>query len=270
MLTRRKNNMPLISLIVPAFKQEANIAENISRIKKVMDQLKYDYEIIVVVDGMTDNTFENANKKRNKKVVITGYKHNHGKGYAIRYGMVRSKGDIVGFIDAGMDLNPTGLAFLIEQFEWHEADIIIGSKRHSLSKVNYPRNRRIISFLSQILIRILFGLNIRDTQVGMKFFKREVLEDIFPRLLVKRFAFDIEILVVAYNLGYKKILEAPIELNFNTKDSGVSKNLFQALFKTFWDTMAIFYRLRVINYYSDTNKRKWKYDPELNFRINVS
>lgn len=274
MLTQKKNKMsskmPLISLIIPAFKQEINISDNISRIKKVMDQLKYDYEIIVVVDGMGDNTFKNANRKKNKKIIVTGYKHNHGKGYAIRYGMVRSKGDIVGFIDAGMDLNPTGLAFLIEQFQWHDADIIIGSKRHSLSKVNYPKNRRVISLLSQILIRMLFGLNIKDTQVGMKFFKREVLEDIFPRLLVKRFAFDIEILVVAYNLGYKKILEAPIELNFNLKDSGVSKNLFQALFKTLWDTLAIFYRLRIINYYSDANKRRWKYDPELNFRINVS
>lgn len=264
----KKKKTNFISLIIPAFRQEKTIQADLEHIKDVMEQLRYDYEIIVVVDGDVDGTIENAKKVVSPKIIITGYKHNHGKGYAIRYGMVRSKGSIIGFIDSGMDLDPNGLSLLLEHFEWYNADIIIGSKRHPASKVQYPFDRRIISFFSQLFIRILFGLNVRDTQVGMKFFRRKVIEDILPRLLVKKFAFDIEMLVVAYDLGYKRIFEAPIELDFNFDGSVLSQKLFGELMDTFWDTLAIFYRLKILRYYEDKNKRRWKYDQELEFSIN--
>lgn len=259
---------PLVSLIIPAYRQEKTIEKDVRRIKAVMDQQRFDYEIIIVSDGELDRTLENAKKIKNPKIKAYGYEHNHGKGYAIRYGMVRSKGSIVGYLDAGMDLNPSGLSLLLDQFEWHNADVIIGSKRHPQSKVNYPFVRKLISFVSQMWILFLFGLNVRDTQVGMKFFKRKVIEDVLPRLLVKKFAFDIEILVVAFNLGYKKIFEAPIELDYNFQSSVTSRMLY-AIGRTLWDTLAIFYRLRILKYYNDTNKRKWKYDPELQFEVNV-
>lgn len=257
-----------ISLIVPAFKQEKIIKKDLLRIEKVLSQLRYDYEIIVVVDGEIDKTFENAKAISSPRIKVYGYKNNHGKGYAIRYGMVRSKGNVVGYLDAGMDLNPNGLSLLIEEFAWNDADIVIGSKRHPASKVHYPFVRALISFFSQLWIWFLFGLNVRDTQVGMKFFKRAVIEDVLPRLLVKKFAFDIEILAVAYNLGYKKIMEAPVELNYNF-ESSVSQSLINSLFLTFWDTLAIFYRLRILKYYSDENKRRWRYDSELQFDVNL-
>lgn len=239
----------LVSLIIPAYRQEKTIIEDIIRIKDVLEQLRYDYEMIVVVDGKVDNTLQNAKKVTSPKIRVTGYEHNHGKGFAIRYGMMHSKGDIVGFIDSGMDLNPNGLSMLLEHFEWYNADIIIGSKRHPASRVNYPFKRRLISMLSQIFIRVLFGLNVRDTQVGMKFFKRGVIKDVLPRLLVKQFAFDIEILVVSLHLGYRKIFEAPIELHFNFEKSIVSQSLISAILRTLWDTLAIFYRLKIIHYY---------------------
>ena len=268
-MVKQSKRQHLISVIIPAFKQEKTIQEDVLRIKGIMGQLRYDYEIIIVVDGQVDETFKNAKKASSNKVIVVGYEHNHGKGYAVRYGMVHSKGDIVGFIDSGMDLNPNGLSIMLEQFEWHNADIIVGSKRHPASKVNYPFGRKLISFVSQIFIRLLFGFNVRDTQVGMKFFKREVIEDVFPRLLVKKFAFDIEILAVASYLGYKKIYEAPIELNFNFNNSLISQSLISALSKTFWDSLAIFYRLKILRYYDNNNKRKWRYDPDLDLRINV-
>ncbi len=243
------NKKNLVSLIIPAYRQEKTIAEDLLTIKGVLDQLRYDYEMIVVVDGRIDKTFEKAEKLASSKVKILGYDTNHGKGYAVRYGMRQAKGSIVGFIDSGMDLNPNGLSILLERFEWSDADIVIGSKRHPESKVTYPFLRRIISFFSQMFIRILFGLNVRDTQVGIKFFKRKVIKDVLPRLLVKRFAFDIEILVVALHLGYRKIFEAPIELHYNFGNSIISQSLISAILKTFWDSLAIFYRLKIIHYY---------------------
>lgn len=244
----------LISIIIPAYKQEQTIRKDLTYIKSVLDTTWYNYELLVVVDGFVDKAYEIAKRMKSKKIAVYGYKHNHGKGYAIRYAMKRAKGKIIGFIDAGMDLNPNGLSILLERFEWHGADIIIGSKRHPESKVSYPFDRRIISFLSQVFIRILFGLNVRDTQVGMKFFKREVIKDVLPRLLVKRFAFDIEILVVAFYLGYHKIFEAPIELSYDFERSIVSRNLIPSLLKTFWDTLAIYYRLKILHYYDKIRK----------------
>lgn len=258
-----------LSVVLPAFKQEKTIADDLGRIKKVLDQIRYDYEIIVVIDGKLDKTFENAQKVKSSKIKVVGYETNHGKGYAVRFGMVRSKGDIIAFLDSGMDLDPNGLSMLLEHFEWYDADIIVGSKRHPVSQVNYPWQREVLSWGYQMLVRILFGLNIRDTQVGMKFFKRRVLEDVLPRLLVKEYAFDIEMLVVAYQLGHRRIFEAPIRLEWNKQESLLEKTLFKTILSMLKDTAAVFYRLRILGYYNDGNKRRWRYDPDLDFKVNI-
>ena len=263
----------LISIIVPAFRQERTIVRDLKNIKEVLDKLRYPTELICVVDGKIDKTFQKASKlaKDYHNFKVIGYGTNKGKGYAVRFGMAESKGDIVGFMDSGMDINPNGLSKLLEDFEWYNAQVIIGSKRHPLSKVNYPWQRRILSMGYQFLVWVLFGLNVRDTQVGMKFFRREVLEKVLPRLLVKRFAFDVEMLAVANYLGFIRIYEAPIDINlkFGGTSTLTSHRFFKTVFAMLKDTVAVFYRLKILNYYSDENKRKWRFDPELNFRINV-
>jgi glycosyltransferase involved in cell wall biosynthesis len=259
----------LISVIVPSFQKEKTIKKELETIGEVLEKLRYDFEIICVVDGKIDRTFEMAKKAKVRDLKVVGYKNNKGKGYAVRFGMARSRGDIIAFIDSGMDLNPNGLSMLLEHFEWYNADIIVGSKRHPASRVNYPLERRILSIGYQALVGLLFGLKVKDTQVGIKFFKRRVLEDVLPRLLVKRFAFDIEILSVANRLGYKRIYEAPIDLKFDNKKSIVSKSLRQTLSSMLIDTLAVFYRLRILKYYDNKNKKKWRYDPELDFKVRV-
>jgi len=260
---------PIISLIVPAFKQEKTIYKDLRRITAVMQQLRYKNEIIVVVDGLLDKTYQQAKKLKDKRIQVVGYEHNYGKGHAIRYGIAKAKGNIIAFIDAGMDIDPNGISMLLEHFEWYNADIIIGSKLHPVSKVNYPFWRRVLSWGYRMIIRTLFGLNVRDTQVGIKFFRRKVLEDVLPRLLVKEYAFDIEILAVAYYLHYRRIFEAPIELDFKSSSSITSKGFWRTIFLMMWDTLAVFYRLKILHYYDTGNKKKWRFEPELNFRINL-
>lgn len=263
----------LVSLIVPAYRQEKTIKHDLRRIKGVLDKLRYPTELICVIDGKVDNTFNNALNfaKNYRNIKVIGYDTNKGKGYAVRFGMAESKGDIIGFIDSGMDINPNGLAMLLEHFEWYNADIIVGSKRHPVSKVDYPWQRRILSIGYQFIVWLLFSLKVRDTQVGMKFFRRDVLEKVIPRLLVKTYAFDIEILAVASNLGYKRIFEAPIEIKlaFRGNSTITSRRFLRIVLAMLIDTLAIFYRLKILNYYSDKNKRKWRFDPELNFRVNI-
>lgn len=267
---RKKPSRRILSVIIPTYKQEKTILKDIERVEEALKQNRYDYEIIVVVDGKkADRTWDKLTKINSPKIKIIGYDHNYGKGHAVRYGMARAKGDLIAFLDAGMDLNPHGLSMLLEHFEWYDADIIVGSKRHPVSKVNYPIQRKILSWGYQMLCRILFGLNIRDTQVGMKFFRRQVLKDVLPRLLVKQYAFDIEILSVAHRLGYKRIFEAPIEVEWRPEGSLVSKSVLKTIFKMLLDTAAVFYRLKIMRYYDDHNKHKWRHDPELTLKINV-
>ena len=266
-------NINLVSVIVPAYKQEKTIVKDLNRIKKVLDKMRYPTELICVVDGKGDQTFNRALKftKKNPNVRVIGYDTNKGKGYAVRFGMADSRGEIVGFIDSGMDLNPNGLAMLLEHFEWYGSDIIVGSKRHPVSKILYPWQRKVLSFGYQLLVFFMFGLKIRDTQVGMKFFRRKVLEKVLPRLLVKKFAFDVEILAVSNSLGFKRIFEAPVDikLELGGLSSITNKTFLKIVTSMLVDTLAVFYRLKILNYYADGNRRKWRFDPELNFRVNV-
>jgi hypothetical protein len=122
---------------------------------------------------------------------------------------------------------------------------VIGSKRHPLSNVDYPITRRVMSWCYQRLVRILFGLNVRDTQTGMKLIRRNVLDAVLPRMLEKRFAFDLEFLVVAKRLGHSRFLEAPVRLDYKFASS-VSP---RAVFRILVDTAAIFYRLYILRFY---------------------
>ncbi len=266
-------SLHFISVIVPAYKQEKTIVVDLRRIRAVLNQMRYRNELICVVDGILDKTFKKATQfaKNKKNVKVIGYEHNKGKGNAVRFGMAASRGDIIAFIDSGMDLNPNGLSMLLEHFEWYNADIVVGSKRHPASKVEYPWQRKILSIGYQILTFCLFGLKIRDTQVGMKFYRKAVLDKVLPRLLVKEFAFDIEILAVANKLGFKRIYEAPIEVKLDFRgSSGITNHKFlRTVIKMMWDTLAVFYRLRILGYYDTKNKRKWRHDPELDFRVNI-
>lgn len=255
----------LLSVIVPAYKKASTIAKDLKNIEKdLLEGLKdYDYEIICVVDGFVDKTFEEAKKVESSKIKVIGYEQNKGKGYAVRFGIARSKGDLVSFIDAGMEISPASIVMLMAHMQWYNADIIVGSKRHPVSRVNYPFLRHIFSIGYHLGVKILFNLPLTDTQSGIKVFKREVIEKILPRLLVKKYAMDIEMLAVARYLGFTRIYEAPIEVSFDERTSAIS---WKVVLKMVLDTMAVFYRLRILHYYDYQNEKNWKLDPELSFQ----
>src|SRR3989304_2032833 len=174
-----QNTSPkLLSLITPVYRQEKTIATNLRLILLELKKFSFPYEVIAVVDGEEDNSYREAQTVKSPFLTVIGYQTNHGKGYAVRYGMAKSKGDVIGFMDGGGDLSEEGLAMLFEHYRWYNADIIIGSKRHPASKVNYPWNRKVLLLSYQLLVRLLFGLNIKDSQVGIKLYRRTVLEDV--------------------------------------------------------------------------------------------
>src|SRR5207245_1089798 len=104
---------------------------------------------------------------------------------------------------------------------------------------------------------LLFSLNVRDTQTGLKLFRRQVLKEALPLLAIKKFAFDLELLVVARYLGYKDVVEAPISLDYRFESTVNVGSALQVL----WDTAAIFYRLRIMRYYQRRQAQLLDADP---------
>jgi len=245
----------LLSVIIPVYKQEKTIKKDLLRIKKSLDEAGWNYEIIVVVDGKIDKSYQRAKKTASSRLKVYGYKENQGKGYAIRFGMKKAKGDYIAFIDAGMEINPLGLSMLLQHLVWYDADIIVGSKRHPVSQVDYPLIRKILSWGYFELVKLLFGLKISDTQAGIKVFKKEVLEEILPVLLVKKYAFDIEMLAVAYAFGHRRIFDGPIKFDYQFGSLTKAATL-RTVFLMLQDTMAIFYRLKILRYYQKKRLRR--------------
>lgn len=249
-----KTNTHFVSLIIPVYRQEKTIVKNIKQVKLVLDNIRYDYEIVPVVDGFVDRSFERLQKAHIPKVHCLAYESNQGKSFAIHLGMSKAKGDYIMFIDAGMEIDPNGISMLLEHMEWYKADIIVGSKRHPASHVNYSWQRLILSWSYYYLVKILFGIHVKDTQAGIKVFRKKVLEKVLPRLVEKRFAGDLEILVVSKQLGYKRIYEAPIRLDYRLSDVTSAATL-KAIRGIFMDTLAIYYRAYILRYYKNYRGR---------------
>lgn len=236
----------MLSVVAPAFNQAGTIYESTREILTRLDALEIDHEVIVVSDGSADETSAELARHHDNGVRVLVYDRNLGKGYALRTGSLAARGRYVAWIDSDMDLDPALLGDFLRLAREGDLDAVIGSKRHPDSTVSYPRRRRAYSWLYQQLVRILFDLDVRDTQVGMKLFRREVLEEVLPVVLVKRYAFDLEILAVANRFGFARIAEAPIRLHYQFGASGVN---WHSIAQSLWDTAAIFYRLRLLRYY---------------------
>lgn len=249
-----------ISVVMPAYNEAAHIVPNLLETVETLTVYAPDFEVIVVDDGSPDETYLEAAKLLSSqagRVRIVHYNKNQGKGNALMCGAWFARGEVVVFMDADMDLHPAQLPVFFEIMELTGADIVIGSKRHPLSKVNYPRNRRIYSAVYYAMIRLMFGLPVKDTQTGLKVFKREVLQRVFPRILAKRFAFDIEVLANAHRLGYKMV-EAPVTLEFQRLFDRIRWRDIAAIMT---DTAAIFYRMYILRYYDRFREERLNEEP---------
>jgi glycosyltransferase involved in cell wall biosynthesis len=241
-----------LSLITPVF-NEPEIHLYLPIIDRELANTGLPYEIIAVNDGSDAVTTTRLNSLKLSSLRSFTYAKNQGKGYALAYGFKIAKGNIICFMDADLQLHPQQIALFTNLMALLNADMVIGSKRHPLSQVEYGPHRRLYSWGYQQLVRLMFNLNVTDTQVGLKLFRRYVLEKVIPKLVVKRWAFDLELLAIATHLGFNRIVEAPIHLNWKPGKSNVN---WKAIPRMLQDTMAIFYRKNVLNYYDRKTQRQ--------------
>jgi len=234
--------MKELSVIMPAKNEEEHIFGSIKEVGKVFDNYGLTYEIVVVDDGSTDRTYREASKAAAENDCIKVFrKENGGKGSALEYGFNKCSGRLVTFLDADLDLHPRQIPLFIEYLKRSNADVVIGSKVHPLSKVSYPLHRKILSRTYHAMVQILFDITLTDTQAGLKLFKREVLRDVLPSTSSKKYAFDLELLIKSHRRGFK-IVEAPVELNWQRVKGRIRLADIVAIA---FDTAAIFYRLNV-------------------------
>lgn len=236
----------VLSIVVPAYNEADTIEDTVERIDEQVRTRFGAFEIVVVNDGSDDGTGRVVETLQIARADVrtVSYSRNRGKGYALKQGCEEASGDYVLFLDADSELDPERLERFVDTMESEDADIVIGSKRHPDSDVDYPLSRRVLSKGYSLMIAALFRLHVTDTQVGMKLFRKEVVDDVMPLVLVKEYAFDVEMLVLGEKFGYD-IVEAPVDLEF----SGGSSVDWKAIARIAWDTAAVFYRLRILRYY---------------------
>ncbi len=240
-----KKVLPKLSVVMPAFNEARVIFKSILATAGTLEDC--DFEIIVVDDGSSDETYNEAlraaqvieDRRAKGHVIVLRNEPNQGKGHALKFGCAHATGDLVAFLDADLDLNPWQLWSLWEIMYRTGADVVIGSKNHPESKLIYPWHRKFLSKSYFALVNLLFGLPLHDTQTGIKIFRHEVLDRVLPRMQVQRFAYDLELLVGAFRFGYR-IVEAPVVLTFQGGKMGLVA-LVHASLDIWIDTLRVFY-----------------------------
>ena len=237
-----------LSVVLP-FHNLADRAEtNLARLDTLLRPHGFPYRIIAVDDGSADGTAETLRRaaERHPTVLPVLLPANAGKGAALLAGLERVSHPWVLLLDGDLDLDPAALPAFADVAHASGADLVLGDKRHPQSQVRYPLRRRIASALYAGLVRALLRLPVSDTQCGMKLVRAEVLRYAAPRLLVKRFAFDLEFLAVAHDGGFRHA-NAPVRLDFQHRWGCLTP---ATAWRTLVDTLAIAYRARFLHYYA--------------------
>ncbi len=231
-----------LSFVIPAYNEEESIEAALVALNDLGKVEPKGYEIVLVNDGSIDKTLSKALRyaRDNCHVKVISYGTNLGKGYAVKAGFLKTTGDIVVFADSDLDVDLTMISKYVEALE--HGDIVIASKWHPSSEVDIPLNRRILSHGFNILVRLLTGTRFKDTQVGLKAMRKSAFVNIFPKLSVKRYAFDVELLVVA-SLHNLRIVELPTKIKIDARFHPVD------IWRMFVDLLGIAYRLRILRWY---------------------
>ncbi len=252
-LTRETVGDGRLSVVMPLYRLAAETESNLREVANLFERYRVNTELVPVDDGSDDGTDEILSRlvSLNDEYSHVTFrpvicKRNGGKGAALRAGFAASTGRYVMLLDGDLDIHPKQTPYFFESMVKNMADIVVGSKRHKRSVVQYPWHRRLVSAIYFTIVRIFIGLPVTDTQTGMKLFKREALGPALDRMLVKTYAFDLELLSIAYSRG-AKIAEAPVRIRFGNKFGALKSSTVRQMSL---DSLAVFYRLRILKYYA--------------------
>jgi len=242
-VTESKNALQL-SVVMPAYNEEKIIYDNLLTAASEIEAFCSNFEIIAVNDGSSDSTREEVLRARSKdkRIKLISYKKNRGKGYAVRRGMTAASGEYVAFLDSDLDLPAYQLEGFLTKLRETGADIAIGSKLHKSSNIEYSPMRRLMSYVYYRMVKLLFRLDVKDTQTGLKVFRAETCRSIFEGASINRFSFDIEMLAMAAKKGLS-IIELPVVMQPKRSTMRRSKISIKQIFIMIYDTINIWMRI---------------------------
>ena len=218
--------IPEISIIVPAYEEQARLGDSVERILAYIEREKLSAELIVVDDGSKDKTVETGEAAAlafpDTPTKVIRYETNRGKGYAVKIGLLAARADIAVFSDADLSTPIDELPKLVEPIQTGEFDVTFGSRAidRSLIGTRQPWRREQGGRLMNLVIKTMSGLPFADTQCGFKAFNMKKFRPLLEMMTIDRFGFDVEFLFVAarHKLRLKEI---PVRWN-NVEGSKVS------------------------------------------------
>lgn len=203
---------PDLTIIIPAYNEETDLPTAIDAALGYLDDRDVSGEVLVVDDGSADDTRGIAERaaQRDDRVRALGYETNRGKGHAVRYGVARTAGDAIVFLDADLATPVEETDGLLEAIA-DGADVVVGTRVHPRARVERPQPwlRRFMGSRFRWLARTMLGLRVSDITCGFKGFTSEAAQAVFERAAVDGWAFDAELLVIAQRLGLT-IVELPV------------------------------------------------------------
>src|SRR6266581_3856192 len=204
--------MPTYSIIIPAYNEGARLGTTLDRVLNYVAAQRWDAEVIVVNDGSRDQTPDlvRSYAQTHPALRLLENPGNRGKGYSVRNGMLHAAGEILLFSDADLS-SPIEEAIKLFAAIRSGADIAIGSRwlQPELQAHRQSVLRQFYGRLFNLALRILLGLNFKDTQCGFKAFTRAAAHIIFPLQRIERWGFDPELLYLARRTGLK-VQEVPV------------------------------------------------------------
>ncbi len=223
-----------VSLVIPAYNESAIIQDTIRAASDKLAELAEEYEVLIVDDGSTDGMDRLVREWGDPHVRLERYTPNHGKGRAVRTGMLAAQGDIILCTDADLAYGVEIFSLILERFQEGDADLVIGSRRmEGEGYQNYPPLRILMSKCFGLLSRVVSGLSY-DTQCGIKGYRRQAARDIFSRCTADGFSFDFEVLMRSDRMGLK-VEQIPVSvINFRASKVNVVKDsarMFRDVFR---------------------------------------
>ena len=243
-----------LSVILPAYDEAPHIAAHVERLAACLEATGRSFEVLVVDDGSRDGTGEVARAvaARDARVRVLSHDRNLGKGRALATGCAAATGDVLVLLDADLEIPPEDVLPLVGLMEEAGADVAVGSKYHPQATLAWPLHRRALSRLYHLVTALLFRLPLRDTQTGLKAIRRAAAADLVPRLRSRRFAWDLELLLLAHRQGYR-FVTGPVHVTPAQRASRVG---WRGAMEAGVDTLRIFLRDRGLAAYAPPRPRR--------------
>ena len=244
-----KGDAPFLSVVVPVHNEEVTVERNFKHIVAFLRESKWTFEIVAVNDGSTDGTGRLLEKISSQipEMVVVSYPQNAGKGNALQQGISGTHGTWVLRLDADLELLVELLDTFFEVQKKTDAQVIIGSKWYPGSVIEYPYSRRFLSKGLHLIVRLLFPLNVTDSQVGIKLVDGDSARFMNQITLVKHFAWDVEFLLAA-RVAHLRIAESPVTLRYERE--GLGRVDLKSILQIFRELAGTWFRHFIKNYYS--------------------